>query len=87
MKMIFALGAAAAALTGVAIAGPMADQCVAKLEAEGRDTSGCSCLEEKVSADAALADEFQDLAAIDDAADRYAAASDEARAAMDACTR
>ena len=87
MKLIFAFGAAAAALTAFAYAGEMADACVARLEAEGRDTSGCGCLEERVTADPALQDEFRSLAAIEDKEQRYAAASDNAKAAMDACTR
>ena len=87
MKLIFALGAAAAALSAVASAGDMADRCVARLEAEGRDTSGCSCLEDRITADPALEAEFQELGEIDDPADRYDAASDDAKAAMDACTR
>ena len=87
MKPILALVAASAALTALAHAGEMADACVAKLEAEGRDTSGCGCLEGKVAADPALQAEFRALAEIDDRDARYAAASDDAKAAMDACTR
>lgn len=87
MNLIIALGAAAAALAAVAYAGEMADACVAKLEAEGRDTSGCGCLEGKVAADPALQAEFRSLAEIDDRDQRYQAASDGAKAAMDACTR
>lgn len=87
MKLIIALGAAATALTAVAYAGEMADACVARLEAEGRDTSGCSCLEDRIAADPALESEFRELGTIEDPAARYAAASDDAKAAMDACTR
>lgn len=87
MKILVIAGAAAAALTAVSYAGEMADACVARLEAEGRDTSGCGCLEEKVAADAALAEEFRTLGEIEDPAARYAAASAAAKAAMDACTR
>ncbi|MEK7264502.1 MAG: hypothetical protein AAB227_00250 [Pseudomonadota bacterium] len=87
MKRIIALGAAIAAFVAVAYAGEMADACAAKLEAEGRDTSGCGCLEGKVAADPSLQTEFRSLAEIDDREARYAAASDNAKAAMDACTR
>lgn len=87
MKLIFVVGAAAAALSGVAYAGEMTDKCVARLEAEGRDTSGCGCLEDRISGNAALEEEFRDLGEIEDPTERYAAASDDAKAAMDACTR
>ena len=69
-----------------ASAGEMADACIEKLEAEGRDPSGCVCLEEEVEA-AGLQEEFDALGEIDDPAERYAAASVEAKAAMDKCTR
>ncbi len=87
MKLIFALGAAAAALSAAAYAGEMTDKCVARLAAEGRDTSGCSCLEDRITANPALEEEFRDLGEIEDATERYDAASDDAKAAMDACTR
>jgi len=87
MRILVAVGVAAAALNSIAYAGDMADACVARLEAEGRDASGCGCLEDKIGADAALADEFRTLAEIADPAARYAAASAAAKAAMDACTR
>lgn len=87
MKFAIIFGAIAAASLSAAAAGPMADACIAKLEAEGRDTSGCSCLEDKVMASAALQEEFTKLAEIADLGERYTAASDEAKAAMDACTR
>lgn len=87
MKLVLALGAAAVALSSVAFAGEMADACVARLEAEGRDTSGCGCLESEIAGDAALESEFRELGEIEDPAERYAAASDDAKAAMDACTR
>ncbi len=87
MKLIFAMGAAAAALTAAAYAGEMTDACVARLEAEGRDTSGCSCLEGKIAGNAGLEAEFRELGEIADPTERYAAASDDAKAAMDACTR
>jgi hypothetical protein len=87
MKLVIAFCAAAAALTAAAAAGEMTDACVARLEAEGRDTSGCSCLEDKITGDAALEAEFRDLGEIEDPAERYASASAAAKAAMDACTR
>lgn len=87
MKFVVAIGAAAAALTAVAYAGEYADLCIARLEAEGRDASGCSCLENEITSNPALADEFRDLGEIEDPAERYEAASDDAKAAMDACTR
>lgn len=68
-------------------AGELADACEARLKADGRDTSGCACLEEAVEGDQALIDELTALADIDDAAARYAAASDEAKAVMQMCTR
>jgi hypothetical protein len=87
MKLLIAMGAAAAALTAAATAGEMTDACVARLEAEGRDSSGCSCLEDKIAGNAALEAEFRELGEIEDPAERYDAASDDAKAAMDACTR
>lgn len=87
MKVLIIMGAAAAALTAAAYAGEMTDACVARLEAEGRDASGCSCLEGKIAGNAALESEFRTLGEIADPAERYAAASDDAKAAMDACTR
>ena len=87
MKFVFAIGAAAAALSAVAFAGELTDACVARLEADGRDTSGCSCLEDSIAGNAALEEEFRSLAEIEDSAERYEAASDDAKAAMDACTR
>jgi hypothetical protein len=87
MKIIIALGAAAAALSAAAYAGEWADACVARLEADGRDTSGCSCLESEIEANPALEGEFRELSEIEDPAERYAAASEDAKAAMNACTR
>ncbi len=78
--------AAAMAMTSAASAGEWADACVATLEADGRDASGCACLEEEIIAND-LADEFLELAEIVDPAARYDAASDAAKAAMDKCTR
>ncbi|GAB4528502.1 MAG: hypothetical protein Kow00133_17380 [Amphiplicatus sp.] len=83
-----AAGAAAGVfLIAAASAGELADACVERLEADGRDASGCACLEEKVGGDQALIDELTALGEIDDPAARYEAASDAAKAVMDACTR
>ncbi len=86
MKYACALAAAASAMVAAGFAGELADACVAALEAEGRDTSGCACLEEEVVAHD-LADEFTALVEIADPEARYEAASSEAKAAMDKCTR
>ncbi|WP_411816827.1 hypothetical protein [Hyphococcus sp. DH-69] len=83
---ILAAGFAGATMMSVSFAGDLADQCVAALEADGRDASGCACLEEEVVANDLVA-EFTELAEIADPAARYDAASDEAKAAMDKCTR
>lgn len=72
---------------GASLAGELADSCKARLEADGRDTSGCTCLEERVAGDPALTEEMTRLGEIEDPAARYEAASDAAKAAMDACTR
>jgi len=87
MKLIVTIGAAAAALVSVAYAGEWADACVARLEADGRNTSGCQCLEDAIAASPALEEEFRALAEIADPKARYEAASADARAAMDDCTR
>lgn len=68
-------------------AGELADACVAALEAEGRDTSGCSCLESEIEGNDALIEEMTFLGEISDAEERFEAASDDAKAAMLACTR
>ena len=86
-RLTIAAIAASAMAASTASAGEMADACVAALEAEGRDTSGCACLEEEVTASATLQEEFLSLGEIADPAERYASASDEAKAAMDKCTR
>lgn len=86
LKTPLAVLAGAAAILSVAAAGELADQCKASLEAEGRDSSGCDCLEQEVVA-GGLVDEFTALGAIADPAERYDAASDAAKAAMDKCTR
>ncbi len=87
MKLFIAIGAAAAAFISVASAGEWADACIARLEADGRDTSGCQCLEDAITANPALEDEFLALAEIADPKARYEAASADAKAAMDDCTR
>ena len=84
---VAALSAAFSSLSGSASAGEWADRCVERLKADGRDTSGCSCLEARIDAAPGLADEFTRLAEIPNPADRYAAASADAKSAMDACTR
>lgn len=86
LKTFFATTAAAALAVSPSYAGELADACVAALEADGRDASGCSCLEEEALAND-LVDEFLALGEIEDPAQRYASASDEAKAAMDKCTR
>ncbi len=88
LKIFVASALSAGALAaGAALANELEDACVAQLEAEGRDTSGCGCLVDMVEGDAALEEEFTALAEIADADERYDAASDDAKAAMDACTR
>lgn len=86
VRDLIIIAAGAAALGGVAYAGELADACAAKLEAEGRDASGCTCLEEEAVA-AGLVDEFTVLGEIADPQERYASASSEAKAVMDKCTR
>lgn len=85
--ILCAASAAAVFMTGAASAGEFAEACTARLEADGRDPAGCTCLEEKMQDDAALVEEMTALAEIDDPAERYGAASPAAQAAMDACTR
>ncbi len=87
MKVLVSAAAAAAALVSVAWAGEWADACAARLEADGRDTSGCQCLEDAIAANPSLEEEFRELAEIADPKARYEAASDVAKAAMDDCTR
>jgi hypothetical protein len=86
LRIGLAFAACAAASISLVNAGELADACVAALEADGRDPSGCTCLEEEIEAND-LMDEFLQLGQIADPAERYAAASDEARAAMNKCTR
>lgn len=86
-KALFAAPAALGVLAGAAFAGEMADACTAALEADGRDPSGCVCLENEVMGDPALEEEFTALGEIADPAERYEAATDEAKAVMDKCTR
>lgn len=87
LKHLFVASAALGGVWAGAHAGELADACTATLEAEGRDPSGCACLENEVMADPALQEEFMALGEIEDPAERYEAASDEAKAAMDKCTR
>ena len=90
MRMIKTLAAGAFALSGMvgfAQAGELADACKAAMEAEGRDSSGCQCLEDAMGGDEALIAEFFELGEIEDPAERYASASDDAKAVMDKCTR
>ena len=87
------IGAFAASMAGAAVLGAanadddLVAQCEAAMAADGRDGSGCACLVEAVGDDDALSAEFATLGEIADAAERYAAASDEAKAVMDKCTR
>ena len=87
LKSILASALVAGLTVSTAGAGELADACVAALEAEGRDTSGCACLEDAIMGDAALESEFTALGEIADPEERYAAASDDAKAVMDSCTR
>jgi hypothetical protein len=87
IRKIFAAATAASLVIGAAFAGEYADRCTERLIADGRDPSGCSCLEERVLADPALAEEFERIGNIEDPDERYAAGSSAAKAAMDACTR
>lgn len=87
LRFLTASAAAAALAVSAASANEMVEACKAALEAEGRDTSGCDCLAAEIAANAALEAEFNALGQIADAAERYAAASDDAKAAMDKCTR
>ena len=75
------------ALAAPAFAGEWADACKTRMEADGRDPSGCSCLEAKIAETPSLESEFRALGEIEDPAARYASASDDAKAAMDSCTR
>ncbi|MBT8471610.1 MAG: hypothetical protein HKN14_06900 [Marinicaulis sp.] len=87
MKHLLTIGAAAAAMFGAANAGEWADACTATLEAEGRDASGCQCLEDAIAGDEALIAEFLELGEVADASERYEQGSDEAKSVMDSCTR
>lgn len=87
LRLFFAAAFGAGVLTGNASAGELADACIATLEAEGRDTSGCTCLEEAITDDAALQEEFLELGEIADPEERFASASEEAQAVMASCTR
>lgn len=87
MKKFVAAVAVAALTFSMANAGELADACVAALEAEGRDTSGCACLEAEIEGNDALIEEMTSLGEISDPDERFEAASDDAKAAMLACTR
>ena len=88
MKSVAILASALGAFgLSQAFAGEWADQCVERLEADGRDSSGCACLESEIEANPSLVDEFTSLGAIEDPAERFAAASADAQAAMQNCTR
>ncbi|MEO0878475.1 MAG: hypothetical protein AAFY22_02065 [Pseudomonadota bacterium] len=87
MKLASAAFCAVSIFAGAASAGELANQCKAAMEAEGRDASGCQCLEDAIAGDEALVAEFLALGDIADPAERYAAASDGAKAVMDQCTR
>jgi hypothetical protein len=84
MALLFAAAFCAA---GPAVAGEWADACKARLEADGRNTSGCDCLEAKINEAPSLEAEFRALSEIADPAARYASASADAKSAMDSCTR
>jgi hypothetical protein len=77
----------ALATSAPALAGELADQCRERLAADGRDTSGCDCLEKAVQDNPGLVDELTALGEIEDPAERYASASASAKAVMDKCTR
>lgn len=85
-KLFFAAASATCFAGSLAIAGELEQACVAALEADGRDASGCACLEAEVVAND-LVDEFLALGEIADPDERYEAASPAAKAAMDMCTR
>ena len=87
IKTIAAFAVGSSAIFSVSHAGELADKCIAALEADGRDTSGCVCLEEAVAGNDALIAEMEALGAIADPGERYAAASADAQAVMDQCTR
>lgn len=86
-KTFMALAVFAGLASTGAVAGEWADACVERLEADGRDISGCSCLEAEIEANPSLEEEFMALGEIEDPAERYDAASSEAQAAMNQCTR
>lgn len=88
LKLVLAAAVAATSMLGAAWSGELADACTAQLKKDGRDPGGyCECLEGKVMASASLQQEFQALGQIADPKARYAAASGEAKAAMDSCGR
>lgn len=86
LRFGLAIAAGAAVAFGAASAGEFADACAAQLKKEGRDPSGyCECLEGKIASSASLQQEFQALGQISDPKARFAAASDEAKSAMESC--
>ena len=87
MRKVIGLTAGFAMFAMSAEANQMVEDCKARMDADGRDPSGCQCLMDAVSSSDALMEEFASLGEIDDPAERYAAASDDAKAAMDSCTR
>jgi hypothetical protein len=60
--------------------------CVAVVEDEGGDTAICTCLAEQVAGNQELEAHMISLKDEGGADERYAAANDEGKAAIDACT-
>lgn len=87
IQTVLAAAFAASTLISVTNASELEDACVARMEADGRDPAGCTCLIEAIGDDESLIAELTELGAIDDPAERYSQASDAAKAAMDQCTR
>lgn len=86
MKIIGILAAATFALSSAANAETIEEACSAVLEAEGQtDVSGCTCLQEQVEGNSALEEELISLRDEGGHDERYAAASAEGKAAIDAC--
>lgn len=86
-KFVTSLVALAVMIAPAANAGEWADACVERLEADGRDSSGCTCLEDEITANPSLEEEFLALGEVEDPEERFSSASDEAKAAMGKCTR
>lgn len=87
LKNILAAALFAGTFGAAAQAGEWANACVDRLEADGRDTSGCACLEAEIIANPSLEEEFIALGEIEDPVERYSTASADAQAAMNKCTR